>query len=423
MGKLKSGKGILRRTSIDNNGQSLQVTGRQNNSQKRQIAMLSLAITTMNCHCEGKARSNLKTRQLALPITAIKNCLTLSLRRSKATDAIPKNSRDCFTPFHFARNDKFFDTIIWSGEATRQLQSIFSLIIFFVFSLFIVSCSSDTKTTSAETPGTPVIVASPSETSLTDYMSFNANTVFMKKEIVRSTFQGFIQKVYKNIGDYVNAGDVVFQIITKEAYATDSLRVKLSDEFFSGIVNIKSKTSGVLTELNYNVGDFVSDGEQLAVISNPNSLAVLLNVPYQHISKIKLKSSCILIFPNGKEIKGIVSKSLPSVDPISQTQTFLIDFADGKDIPANLNIEVKIPVNVIKNAVVLPKSAIQSDETLTNFWIMKLINDTSAVKTIITKGIENDSLVQIISPKLLSTEKIIIDGAYGLPDTAKVIVK
>ncbi|MGB9772264.1 MAG: efflux RND transporter periplasmic adaptor subunit [Candidatus Kapaibacteriota bacterium] len=216
---------------------------------------------------------------------------------------------------------------------------------------------------------------------------------------------------------------MVFQIITKEAYATDSLRIKLSDEIFSGIVNIKSKTSGVLTELNFNVGDFVSDGEQLAVISNPNSFAVQLNVPYQHISKIKLNSGCILIFPNGREIKGIISKSLPSVDPVSQTQTFLIDFADGKDIPANLNIEVKIPVNVIKNAVVLPKSAIQSDETLTNFWIMKLINDTTAVKTIISKGIENDSLVQIISPKLSSTEKIIIDGAYGLPDTAKVIVK
>lgn len=308
-------------------------------------------------------------------------------------------------------------------ESLRRPYNIFSLIIFLVFSLFIVSCSSDTKTNPAETPGTPVKVASASEKSLTDYMSFNANTVFMKKEIVRSTFQGFIQKVYKNIGDYVTAGDVVFQIITKEAYATDSLRVKLSDEVFSGIVNIKSKTSGVLTELNYNVGDFISDGEQLAVISNPKSLAVLLNVPYQHISKIKLNSSCILIFPNGKEIKGIISKSLPSVDPVSQTQTFLIDFADGKDIPANLNIVVKIPVNVIKNAVVLPKSAIQSDETLTNFWIMKLINDTTAVKTIITKGIENDSLVQIISPRLSSTDKIIIDGAYGLPDTAKVIVK
>lgn len=329
----------------------------------------------------------------------------------------------------FARNDKSMRSLkvlIHRNKAIRSVvppvKNIFIVLILFVLPL-IVSCSGDPKATSADSAGTPVKVALPSTASMTDYMSFNANTVFMKKEIVRSTFQGFIQKVYKNIGDNVNAGDVVFQIITKEAYATDSLRVKLSDEVFSGVVNIKSKTSGILTELNYNVGDFVSDGEQLAVISNPHSLAVLLNVPYQHISKIKLKSSCILIFPNGKQMNGVISKSLPSVDPVSQTQTFLIDFGDGKEIPANLNLEVKIPVNVIKDAVVLPKSAIQTDETLTEFWIMKLLNDTTAIKTAIIKGIENDSLVQIINPKLSLSEKVIVDGAYGLPDTAKVVIK
>ncbi len=308
-------------------------------------------------------------------------------------------------------------------KSLKQFQNFLLLIILFIISIFVVSCSSDSKSTALDSVRTPVKVATPSVSTLTEYMSFNANTVFMKKEIVRSTFQGFIQKVYKNIGDYVYAGDAVFQIITKEAYATDSLRVKLSDEIFSGVVNIKSKTSGILTELNYNVGDFVSDGEQLAVISNPNSLAALLNVPYQHISKIKLNSGCILIFPNSKHLNGIISKALPSVDPVSQTQTFLINFNDGLDIPANLTIEVKIPVNVVKNATVLPKSAIQSDETLTEFWIMKLINDTTAIKTPIIKGIANDSLVQIVKPNLSLSEKVIVDGAYGLPDTAIVVVK
>ncbi len=323
---------------------------------------------------------------------------------------------------YFVRNGKV-TLSLQRSIIPKQAQSILWLFILFIFSTFLIACSSDTKSTATEILGTPVKVSNPSTLSLTEYMSFNANTVFMKKEIVRSTFQGFIQKVYKNIGDYVNAGDIVFTLITKEAYAADSLRVKLSDEVFSGVVNIKSKTSGILTELNYNVGDFVSDGEQLAVISNPRSLAVLLNVPYQHISKIKLKSSCVLIFPNGKQITGIISKSLPSVDPVSQTQTFLIDFGDGKDIPANLNLEVKIPVNFIKNTIVLPKSAIQSDETLTKFWLMKLLNDTLAVKIPVTKGIQNDSLVQIVTPKLSLTDRIIIDGAYGLPDTAKVVVK
>ena len=307
----------------------------------------------------------------------------------------------------------------------EYLQRTKNIIFFISLSIFIffTSCSGDKKNDLSVASGTPVKIANPTVTSLTDYMSFNANTIFLKKEIVRSTFQGFIQKTYKNIGDYVKTGDVIFQIITKEAYATDSLRIKLSNETFSGTVFLKAKTNGILTELNYNTGDFVSDGEQLAVISNPSSLAVLLNVPYQHVSKIKINSSCILILPNGKKINGTISKSLPSVDPISQTQTFLVHFSDGKNFPANLNLEIKIPVNVVKNAIVLPKSAIQSNETLDHFWIMKLINDTTAINLPIKKGIESDTLIQIIEPKLEMTDRIIVDGAYGLPDSAKVVVK
>lgn len=307
----------------------------------------------------------------------------------------------------------------------KHLQRTKNIIFFISLSIFIffTSCSGDKKNDLSVASGTPVKIANPTVTSLTDYMSFNANTIFLKKEIVRSTFQGFIQKTYKNIGDYVKTGDVIFQIITKEAYATDSLRIKLSDETFSGTVFLKAKTNGILTELNYNTGDFVSDGEQLAVISNPSSLAVLLNVPYQHVSKIKINSSCILILPNGKKINGTISKSLPSVDPISQTQTFLVHFSDGKNFPANLNLEIKIPVNIVKNAIVLPKNAIQSNETLDHFWIMKLINDTTAINLPIKKGIESDTLIQIIEPKLKMTDRIIVDGAYGLPGTAKVVVK
>lgn len=299
---------------------------------------------------------------------------------------------------------------------------IFCTTIFLMF-VFFTGCASENKKGSVVSSGSPVTIANPTVTSLTDYMTFNANTTFLSKEIVRSTFQGFIKKVYKNIGDNVKNGDIIFQIITKEAYAADTLKLNLNGESFSGTILVKAKTNGVLTELNYNIGDFVSDGEQLAVISNPNSLAVLLNVPYQHAAKIKINSRCFLLLPNGNKINGIISKSLPSVDPISQTQTFLVKLSDGKKYPENLNVEIKIPISTINTAKVLPKSAIQSSETLDSFWIVKLINDTTAIKVLVEKGIENDSLVQILNPNLDLSEKIIVDGAYGLPDSSKVEIR
>jgi multidrug efflux pump subunit AcrA (membrane-fusion protein) len=307
----------------------------------------------------------------------------------------------------------------------KFILSPFVIICFLIICFLIIftSCSSNKKEEAVVEKGTPVKVSQPFVSSLTDYLRLNANTLFLKKEIVRATFQGYIQKIYKSIGDDVKAGDVLFQLITKESYATDSLKIKFKDATFNGLVNFKAKTNGILTELDFNVGDFVSEGEQLAVVSNPSSLAVMLNVPYQHIAQIKLNSRCILVFPNGKAINGLIAKSLPSVDPVAQTQSFLVLCGNEKNIPTNLNLEIKIPVNTINDAIVLPKSAIQTNETQSIFWIMKLLNDSTAIKVLIKKGIENDSLVQIVNPKLSLDDKIIVDGAYGLPDTAKIIIK
>ena len=79
-------------------------------------------------------------------------------------------------------------------------------------------------------------------------------------------------------------------------------------------------------------------------------------------------------------------------------------------------------MKVYNNAAVLPKSAIMSSDVLDEFWIMKLINDSTAVKVGIEKGIEDSNMVQILTPKLNANDKIVFVGAYGLPDTANVKV-
>ena len=284
----------------------------------------------------------------------------------------------------------------------------------------LLSCSSDKKTDSPVEPGTPVKISNPLRTNLSEFITLNANTVFMNKEIVRSTFQGFINKVYKNIGDKVNVGDSLFLIKTKESSANDTLAIKIGDKIFKGNILINARASGVLTYLNYNTGDFVSDGEELATISNPSSLRINLNVPYQYASVINNRSVCTVLFPDGKSVNANIEKILPSVDPSSQTQVYILKPHTSVSLPENLNVSVRIPVSSVKNVLAVNKSSVLSNETLNQFWIMQLINDSTAVRVDIIKGIENDSLVQVVKPELNLTDKIISDGAYGLPDTALV---
>ncbi len=303
----------------------------------------------------------------------------------------------------------------------KDIRKIFSYLVPAILSLSIIACSGD-KTNSDEnaSTGTPVEITYPGVMDISDYIELNANTVFLNKEIIRTSFQGFIEKIYKNIGDEVKPGDVLFSVKTKESAAVDSLKINIGNKVFNGTIEIKAKTEGVLTELDYHNGDFISDGEQLAIVSNPSSLRIQLNVPYEDALKIKIGHKCEIDLPDGENLNGVVEKNVPSVNPNNQTQTYLIKLEKYRRLPENLNLIVKIPFHSFQGAIVLPKSSIVTNVTEDNFWIMKLVNDTTAVRVDINKGIETDSLVQVLSPKLNKSDRIISLGSYGLPDTAKV---
>jgi len=307
---------------------------------------------------------------------------------------------------------KTFNRIVTSAKSLLVLPSFFMLI---------VSCNNGRQEgEEIIITGTPVQITQPQVLTFTDFIDLNANTIFLKKEIVRATFQGFIEKIYKNIGDRIKTGDLLLSIRTKESVADDSMHIDLGNETFQGLINLRAKSNGIVTKLNYNSGDFVSDGEEIAIISNPSSLCVTLNVPYQYVSRLNHNFKCEIFLPNGQELSAVIQKVIPSVDPVSQTQTFLLRLENEANLPENLNVSTRLPLQTINNAIVLPRSAVLSDETQENFWVMKLINDSTAVRVPVKKGIENDSLIQIVYPVLNPTDKVIADGAYGLPDTAKV---
>ena len=308
---------------------------------------------------------------------------------------------------------------------TRTIVSkkLLILLPLMVISFYFTASKAKVETGEELSSGTPITVAEIQSSSLTQYLDLNGTTTFIKKEVVRTTVQGFVTKTLKNIGDAINGGDILFLIKTREAEATEKFADSTASGKFSGIIQIRAKSKGILTQLNHNTGDFVTDAEQLAVVSNPSSIEVLLNVPYQNASQIRLNSACTLVLPDAKKIPATVSKIIPSVDATSQTQTFLIHAEGISTLPENLNLTIRIPVKTVSNALVVPKGALLCDETQENFWIMSLLNDSLAVKTIVTRGIENDSIVQILAPGLTSGQKIIHDGAYGLPDTAKVVIR
>jgi len=55
---------------------------------------------------------------------------------------------------------------------------------------------------------------------------------------------------------------------------------------------------------------------------------------------------------------------------------------------------------------------------------MKLIDDSTAVKVPVEKGMEVNDRIEILKPGFTNTDKFLLTGNYGLADTAKIkIVK
>ncbi|MGN6265349.1 MAG: efflux RND transporter periplasmic adaptor subunit [Ginsengibacter sp.] len=291
--------------------------------------------------------------------------------------------------------------------------------------LLFCSCNAATTGDSNETPEvrTPVTVTSVSQTSLDDYLELNATSTYLQQNFVKSNLNGYIQKSNVKFGDHVRRGEVLFVLKTKEARAIGNAVNALDSSFkFSGINTVRADVSGYVMQLNHQAGDYVQDGEPLAMLSDSKSFVFVMNVPYEDRPYVSIGKKVQLILPDGELLDGTISSAMPLVDSVTQTQSYSIKVNANQGIPQNLIAKVKILKTSISKADILPKNAVLSDETQTKYWVMKMINDSTAVKVFVKTGIEKGDTVQIISPRFSPNDKILSGGNYGLPDTALVTV-
>lgn len=297
--------------------------------------------------------------------------------------------------------------------------------IIFYFLILSLAASCHSKKTEEAAPLepeiiTPVTVTSVSTDAMAEYIELNATSTFLQKAYVKASTAGYIKSANAQIGKMISSGQTAFVLKTKEAQSIGNTINLLDTSFrFSGIINIKAGTTGYVSELNHQPGDYVQEGEQLAVISDIRSFVFILNLPYELRPYVINKEFVELLLPDGKSLIGHVSSVTPVVDSVSQTQNIILTVND-KSLPINLIAKVRIEKNAKANAVSLPKQSVLSDETQTNFWVMKVIDSTTAVKVPVTKGMEINDRVEILSPEFLETDKFLLTGNYGLADTAKI---
>lgn len=302
-------------------------------------------------------------------------------------------------------------------------QLTINALFFLLCSGTLVSCEQPSKTAADVTPvpETPVQITTVSKATLSEDVVLNATSAYQEKSFVKANTNGYLQSSTLQAGAAVSHNQILFKLITKEARAIGNSINQLDPGFkFSGISTIRAEKSGYVILVNHQKGDYVQDGEALATIINQSSLVFLLDLPYEMRSVLLQNKALELTLPDGEKLKGTITSSLPAVDSLAQTQRMIIKVNATHPIPENLVAKVKVVKSAADNVQVLPRSAVLTNETEDEFWVMKLINDSTAVKTMVKKGMEDGKSIQILSPVFGAKDRLITVGNYGLADTAKV---
>jgi multidrug efflux pump subunit AcrA (membrane-fusion protein) len=296
---------------------------------------------------------------------------------------------------------------------------------FLLVTLFIACSPGPSEESEAEQKVvTPVTVTGIHTGALADTLEMNATSAFLQKSVVKASANGYLTTVNAVIGQTARKGKVLFVLKTKEAQSIGNTINALDSSFkFSGLIAIRAAVTGHVTEVNHQTGDYVQDGEQLAVINDVNSFVFVLNLPYELRPYVLGKKAVTLTLPDGQKLAGTITDITAMVDSATQTQSLFIKVG-ANELPVNLIAKVSIVKTAKAHAVLLPKQAVLANETQTDFWVMKVTDSTTAVKVPVKKGLETNGEIEILSPAFMATDQFVLTGNYGLADTASIkIVK
>ncbi len=255
-----------------------------------------------------------------------------------------------------------------------------------------------------------------------DELVLSATTVYLKRNVVTATIPAFITNVRVKLGDAINKGDILYELESKERRALGSNISKLDTSLVSfGLIKIRASASGIISTLDkQQPGDYVLEGTQLCTIAESSDLAFQVNVPYEFASFAKPGKTCVIQLPDSSIHQAEFTKALTAMNALAQTQTILAKVRENLFLPENMIVKVSMIKGTTSKKQILPKTCILSDEMMKEFWVMKLINDSIAVKVPVVVGNKNTINSEVIFPQFGPNDRIISSGNYGLADTASV---
>lgn len=194
-----------------------------------------------------------------------------------------------------------------------------------------------------------------------------------------------------------------------------------SSEAQLSYAEVRSPMNGIVSDRPVNIGEMASSGSALLSIVDISQVVARANIPVQEAAAMSVGDPAS-ISGSGVELAGKITVVSPAVDPNTTTLQIWVGAPNpGERMKLGLTVQIAVNIGDIKDAVIVPVSALLASEG-GGEKVMIAGADGLAHESKIETGVREGDNVQIVSG-VKPGDQVIIEGALGLDDKAKIQIK
>lgn len=181
---------------------------------------------------------------------------------------------------------------------------------------------------------------------------------------------------------------------------------------------ILAPEAGVVTELNYQVGQAPGVGGVLCTIAKLDKVILKLNVTSKDISLFK-KGATATVDLNGKKIEGAVTLIPLAANPMTRFFPVEVTFNNpDKQLLPGMYISAEINARQVEG-IIVPNEAIVYSNGINTAWVVT--EEGKAKRKVVRVGIQTKDEAQIIDG-IEAGETVIVEGQLRMNDGDKVLI-
>jgi HlyD family secretion protein len=187
---------------------------------------------------------------------------------------------------------------------------------------------------------------------------------------------------------------------------------------------IRSPIDGVVTDRPLYAGDLATANQPILTVMNLSRLIAKAHIPQSEASALKVGNPAELSVKGSDEaVKGHVTLVSPALDAGSTTIEVWVEASESNAaLKPGMTVEVSMTAKTVKDAIVVPKSAVFKNAKGGTDYVVLAGADHKAHWKTVQIGISSENQVQIVKG-INANDSVISSGGYALPDETKIKIE